>query len=92
MKICDLEFDLLRSSNIKGHITIWKPIYDYLYVSSTNYVPKVNDFRVIKRWKSVCLYQHNGKYQRENVNFEIIVYERIEVVTTHTEIIGLTVT
>ena len=52
---CDLEFDLSRSSNIKGHITIWKPMYGFLSVSNTNYVYKVNGFRVIKGSKSVTL-------------------------------------
>ena len=55
MKGCDLEFDLSRTSNIKAHITSWKPIYDFLSVSNTNYVFKVNRFWVIMQWKDVTL-------------------------------------
>ena len=42
-------------ANIKGHITIKKPIYGFLSVSNTNYVSKVNGFTVIKRWEYVTL-------------------------------------
>ena len=55
MSICDLEFDLSRSSNFRGHITILKFKYDFLPMSNTNYVAKVNDFKVIKQLKSVTL-------------------------------------
>ena len=55
MKVCDFEFDLSRSSNIQGHTTIGKPIYNFLSVSHTNYVSKMNGFRVIKQSKSVTL-------------------------------------